>query len=144
MIQIPELPGGKRAPKSQPTHDLQVDISRLDPERLLALRARIDERLPKRLLKDLNLEEELVIQLQLVQQLQRETAEDMDASPTQKASTAGQVASTLVSLAKLQSDIYKSERLKRIEQVLIDCITKLPMEAQREFVAGYEKLLEGV
>lgn len=48
------------------------------------------------------------------------------------------VAASLATLAKLQGDTYTSERLKKIEQILIETLQTLPYEAQEAFLTKYE------
>jgi hypothetical protein len=107
-------------------------------EQLLALRAAIDEQLPNRTLKAVNLEQELVIQLQLAQKLQKETLEDEKIPANQKAQVLNSVASALQMLGKVQIDLYDSERLKKLEQIMIQTLTQLPIPQQEAFLQAYE------
>lgn len=115
-----------------------LGISTLSEVELLNLRAEIDQFLPTKALVDLNMERELVIQLIVVQNLQRETLRDDSVPANQKAQTSNAVASTLATLSKLQTEMYTSERLKKIEQVLIETLQTLPQEAQGAFLDAYE------
>ena len=124
-----------------------VDLASYDDEQLIELRAEIDELLPAKRLKDINLEEELVRQLALVQKLQRDVLRDDDfegegTPANQKAQVAGQVANVLAVLSKLQVEVYSSERLKTIEGILIECVGTLPQGTQEEFFAEYERRLD--
>ena len=51
------------------------------------------------------------------------------------------VAANLATLAKLQTEVYTSERLKKVEQVLISVLQDMPMEQQESFFSRYEELL---
>ncbi len=147
MLTIPDFPGEAPAPvpgASTPTHSLQIDLAGFEPEQLLELRHRIDSLLPVKRLTDLNMEEELVIQLLTVQQLQRETLNDEHTPATQKSATANAVAAALGSLVRLQSEVHTSERLKRIEQALVEAVKTLPADAQNIFLDGYERRLAGL
>lgn len=121
----------KRAP-----HDF--DLTQQTPDQLLALRTDIDGLLPVKHLKDLNLQQELVLQLLSIQRLQNDAIADEDVPSNQKAQVAGHVASALATLGKLQVEVYNSERLKKIEAVLIEVLKTLPTEAQEAFLTGYE------
>lgn len=114
----------------------------LSESELIDLQLRIAAKLPPNSLKSVNLEQELVTQLRLAQKLQRETLdEDPDVAPTpanQKAQVINSVASTLQMLGKLQVELFDSERLKRIEQILIDTLQTLPKDAQEAFLDRYE------
>lgn len=119
-----------------------VDLASYDDEQLIELRAEIDELLPAKRLKDINLEEELVRQLALVQKLQRDVLSDPGSNPAnQMAQCAGQVANVLAVLSKLQVEVYSSERMKRAESILVETITTLPHETQVAFLDLYESKL---
>jgi len=141
---LPTLPprsGGAEPPgKAAKTHHLQFDLSRLGQEELLALRADIDQRLPVRALRDLDLEHELVIQLLTVQQLQRDVLSDDEVPANQRAQTANSVAAVLQQLAQLQSKVHTSERLKRLEANLVQALKEAPLEVQRAWLDGYEQM----
>ena len=120
-----------------------VDLASYDDEQLIELRAEIDELLPAKRLKDINLEEELVRQLALVQKLQRDVLNDPENTPAnQMAQCAGAVANVLAVLSKLQVEVYSSERLKVIEGILIECVGTLPQGTQEEFFVEYERRLD--
>lgn len=125
-------------PEKPPSIGATLGISTLSEVELLDLRSEIDQFLPTKALVDLNMERELVIQLIVVQNLQRETLRDDSVPANQKAQTSNAVASTLATLSKLQTEMYTSERLKKIEQVLIDTLQTLPQEAQEAFLTAYE------
>ena len=123
-----------------------VDLASYDDEQLIELRAEIDELLPAKRLKDINLEEELVRQLALVQKLQRDVLRDDDfegegTPANQKAQCAGAVANVLAVLSKLQVEVYSSERMKRAESILVETITTLPHDTQVTFLDLYESKL---
>lgn len=141
---IPELPpvSGSERPVSTGLSVQGVDLTRYSQDDLIDLRSQIDSRMPIRRLKDLNLETELVIQLQTVQRLQTDTLADELIPANQKAQTAGQVAGALATLSKLQYEVYSSERLKRIEAILINAIKVLPMDVQDDFLTQYSAMLE--
>lgn len=116
-------------------------LDRYSPEELLALRERIDEKLPHRTLNNVNLEKELVIQLGHAQKLQKDTLDDDQTPANQKAQVLNSVASTLQMLGKLQIELYDAERLKRLEQILVEAIKNLPKESQEQFLEAYEREL---
>lgn len=120
---------------------LKFDIDLLDEDGLLDLRSQIDMRLPTKALTDINLERELVLQLITVQNLQRDVLQEEGVPANQKAQTANSVAATLASLAKLQAEVHTSERLKEIEQILIETLQTLPTEAAEAFLSLYEAKL---
>lgn len=138
-----------RLEKLASSRSLRVDtqiaqLEHMDPEDLLALRAAIDQKLPVRSLKDIDLANELVIQLQVVKKLQSDVMSDDEIPANQRAQCAGAVGSVLVALAKLQNETFDSERLKVVEGILIETMRTLPTEQQETFLTSYSAALEGV
>lgn len=129
-------------PAEQGFTDRALDAYTL--QELLDLRARIERRLPARSLKDLDLEAELALQFLALQQLQNAVIDDDDTPANQKAQVANSLSAALVNLVKVQSDVHNSERMKRIESILIDTLKDLPVEAVEAFLANYEQALEGL
>ena len=129
-------------PEEQGFTDRALDAYTL--QELLDLRARIERRLPARSLKDLDLERELVLQVMALQQLQNSVIDDDDTPANQKAQTASALSAALMNLVKVQSEVHNSERLKRIEGIMIDTLNELPTEAAEAFLAKYEQALEGI
>ena len=129
-------------PEEQGFTDRALDAYTL--QELLDLRARIERRLPARSLKDLDLERELVLQVMALQQLQNAVIDDDDTPANQKAQTASALSAALMNLVKVQSEVHNSERMKRIESILIDTLKDLPVEAVEAFLANYEQALEGI
>lgn len=142
MFDLPPASGeATDTPLLPPSVGETLGIDLLSVDELLQLRAEIDFRLPARALTDLNMERELVIQLTTVQNLQREVLRDQSVQANQKAQTANAVAASLQTLAKLQTEIFTSERLKQVESLLIETLQELPTEAQEAFIAKYEAQL---
>lgn len=129
-------------PEEQGFTDRALDAYTL--QELLDLRARIERRLPARSLKELDLERELTLQFLALQQLQNDVIDDGDTPANQKAQVANSLSAALVNLVKLQGDVHSSERMKRIESILIDTLKDLPVEAVEAFLANYEQALEGI
>lgn len=138
----PPLPGVKDTPFSKPTHVLQVDVSSMPLDQLLELRNQIEQRLPAKDLKDLNLSRELVLQVLALQQLQASVISDDDVAPNQKSQVANALSGALTTLVKLQADVFTTERLKRLESIFVDAINALPEEVKHEAIARYTEMLE--
>ena len=68
--------------------------------------------------------------------------DDMDTPANQKAQVANSVVSTLAQLVKMQEDLRRDERLKRIESVLLEVIKTLPEETKAAFFEEYERRAE--
>jgi hypothetical protein len=111
-------------------------------DELLELRRQIETLLPVKDLKDLNLSRELVLQVQALQALQQRVMSDTSTPANQIAQCANSLSAALVNLVKLQSDVYTSERLKRIEACLVECVQTLPTNTQEEFFSQYEEMLD--
>lgn len=149
-----DLPGAARAGRpdnanAKPQEDLanhaeDIDLSGLSLMGLLALRNRVHSLLPAVHLKDMDLSQELVLQVAALQQLQRLTMGDNDVPANQQAQVANSLSAALVNLVKLQGDVHTSERLKKIERILIESIQDLPTDAQQRFLDAYQKGLEVV
>ena len=141
---LPKLPpqsgGGQNQPRAA-THSLQVNLTGMPVDKLLELRAKIDEKLPAQALKDLNLEQELVLQLLTMQKLQRDVLVDTDIPANQRSQVASGVAAILAQLVKLQGDVYTSERLKKVEQILAEVVRGLPVAQQEEWLESYRSAL---
>lgn len=129
------------APKPPPPY-----VDTLDYDQLRELRDQIDAKLPADSLKSLNLETELVTQYQRVLNLQDKVLRDSDVPANQRAQVAGQVASTLQHLIKMQIDLKRDEQLKRMEAALLKAVATLDDEAKLLFFNTYEQLAltEGV
>lgn len=118
-----------------------LEPSMMPLDMLLALRQKVEAALPARSLRDLNMAQELVLQMQALQCLQQRTLEDPEVPANQAAQCANALSSSLAGLSKMQSEVYTSERLKRVEAILIQCLNTLPMETQTAFLAEYEAQL---
>lgn len=119
----------------------RVDLTGMSEVELLELRKAVEQALPTRALRDLNLEREMVFQLLLTQNLQTEAMSDDNTSPSQRAQIATSVANALLALGKMQVEVYSSERLKRVEAILIEVLKTLPEESQAAFMNAYEEAL---
>ena len=120
------------------------DLSDIDENGLDFRMTEVEAKLPVKYLKDISLEQELVRQLRVTQLLQAAVIEDPDVPANQRAQTANAVAGILANLSKLQVEIYTSDRLKRIESILIEAVKKLPADAQRQFLEDYAEMLRDV
>lgn len=108
---------------------------------LLSLRASIERRLPAKALRDMNLERELILQHQASLELQNEVLRDDETPANQKSQVANATATVLQQLIKLQETVYTTERLKSIENKLIEALNTLPTDVQERFLDAYEMLL---
>jgi len=135
----PEQPKSAEKP---PRDDDPFELDGMEIDELIRLRQEVDQRLPIRSLLDLNMERELLLQLLTAQKLQRDVLADEDVPANQRAQTVNAVAAALGTITKLQVEVHTSERLKKIEQVLIQTLQTLPVPAQEAFLEQYELALE--
>ena len=105
---------------------------------LRQLRSEIESRLPADSLSAINLETELVRQYRKVMDLQDSVMNDDETPANQKAQVAGQVASTLQHLIKMQSEFHTAERFKALENLMIKHMKKLPKDVAEAFLDDYE------
>lgn len=124
----------------EPFGDEPILIADMDLRELLTLRAMIDARLPARALKDMNLEEELVVQYMTAKALQTSVLNGNEEA-NKKAQTLNACATALQQLIKMQAEYHTAERLKNIETKLIRALERLPREPLVEFFAWYESEL---
>jgi len=128
-------------PASRSPHEDLISIIRnMDVGVLLNLRHEIDKTLPSTSLSGMNLETELVMQYHRVKELQRVVMEDLETPANQRAQVAGQVASVLGQLTKMQSEFHTAERFKSIENLMIEYMKRLPVDVAEAFLNEYEAI----
>ena len=116
------------------------DLDTMSVEELRELRDEIDRRLPEDKLSQMDLTQELLSQYRLVQRLQDSVLMDDSIAPNQRSQVAGQVASTLQQLVKMQTEFHNAERFRAIENLLIKSIKLMPLDAAEAFISEYERL----
>jgi len=131
-----DLQGEEKAPKPAP-----FNWSMLTVQELVQFRDEITRTLPPLSLKEMNLEEEMLLQFHSLRALQNQVLDDDDLPLNQRAQVANACASTLAQLLSLQEKVYTQERFKRIENLLIRNLTKLPEEQAAAFLDDYEKII---
>ena len=116
------------------------DLDAMSHDELRRLRDEIDRRLPEEKLSQMDLTQELLSQYRLVQRLQTDVLDNEEVPANQRAQVAGQVASTLQQLVKMQTEFQNAERFRAIENLLIKSIKLMPLDAAAAFITEYEKL----
>ena len=116
------------------------DLDAMSVDELRELRDEIDRRLPEDKLSQMDLTQELLSQYRLVQRLQNSVLMDASIAPNQRSQVAGQVASTLQQLVKMQTEFHNAERFRAIENLLIKSIKLMPLDAAEAFISEYERL----
>ena len=141
---LPTSSSEDRSPFARPTHSLQINLDGMPLDQLLELRNQIEQRLPAKDLKDLDLGRELVLQVLALQRLQADVINDDDTPANQRAQVANSLSSALSNLVKVQGDVHTSERFKRVELALVGAVSLLPVEAQHAFFDEYARVMEAV
>lgn len=116
-------------------------LDHMSIEELLQLRTQIDERLPVKRLKDMDLEQEAVIQYLTLKSLLERTLSEDDTAANQKAQVANATASALQALDKMQRDTFTFERFKEVENALVAMLNEWPIEMTKKFFEEYERSL---
>lgn len=140
MINKETLAGIKTsaAPEEKPSYDAMLKaMSQTDLRRL---QSDVEKLLPSDSLSDMDMPKELMRQYHRVKLLQDDVMIDNDTPVNQKAQVAGQVASTLQQLTKMQTEFYNSERFRNIENLMIKFLKGLPLEQARDILLEYEAL----
>lgn len=119
-------------------------LSGMNLHELLALVAKIEVYLPSKSLKDMNLEDELLIQYQQTKALLASIIDDVGTPANQRAQVINSCSSILAQITKTQTDLYNSERLKVLEQALINALKTVPESVSEKFFENYERQLEGL
>lgn len=120
----------------------EVNLDDLDEAELYALYLDVGARLPSKHLRDISIEQELVTQYKQAQALQGRVLKSNAIPANQLSQVLNTVSSSLGALAKLQKEVYTSERLKRLESLLLQALRTMPIEAQTTFLTEYERLLQ--
>lgn len=102
----------------------------------------IRQHLPETSLKDINLEEQLLLQFHVIRTLQAKALEDDEVPMQQRVQAANAGAAILKALVDMQERVYTTERYKAIENLLIRLLNKQPEEFSVAFLTEYEKVLE--
>ena len=118
--------------------------SSLPIDLLIKYRDEITRHLPPLTLKEMNLEEEVILQYHSIRMLQTSAIDDNEIALNQRAQVANSVTSVLNKLTDMQESLYTSERFKRVENLLIRQLMKLPEAVAQEFIVEYERLLDSL
>lgn len=131
--------GGKSGEK--PDKAAPFNWKSLPIDLLILYRDQITRELPPLALKDMNMEEELLLQFHNLRALQNQVLNDDTLPLNQRAQVANSVANVLENLTSRQEKIYSSERFKLIENLLIRHLNLLPEATAEAFIVEYERIL---
>jgi hypothetical protein len=104
---------------------VEMDIRFLSVPELMALRIRIDMMLGDKTLADVDLARELILQYQMTKKLFAEVVGDTETPVNQRVQASNGCQAILGQLAKIQMDVYDSDRLKRLEGCVFDTFREL-------------------
>lgn len=116
-------------------------LSGLNVHELLSLRAEIDTFLPSQSIMDMDLESELLMQYAQTKAILAEAISDVETPANQKAQLVNTCANILSEITKSQSSLYNAERLKVMEQALINALKEAPSDVSEKFFLNYEREL---
>lgn len=113
-------------------------------DELIRFRDEIDQKLPPKELKDMDLEHEMLLQFHTLRALQAQALSDDEFPLNQRVALANSVSASLAKMTESQNALYSSERFKKIENLLIRHLNKLPEETAAAFIREYEALLRSL
>lgn len=110
-----------------------VKLEGMTREELLDLHSRIEQQIGGLELTQINLVKELLLQLHRGKALQEKASSANDAPLNQRAQVQNSLGNAIKDLAKIQSELYSSERIKRIQSAVIKVVKTLPKPQQDHF-----------
>lgn len=128
--------------RSSPSSGAPFNWKALPVDLLIQYRDEITAHLPPLALKDINLEEELLLQFHAIRQLQTTVLNDETLPLNQRAQVANSVTNILNKLTELQGEAYNQERFKAIELALIRSLRTLPEDVAKDFIEQYEEVVK--
>ena len=137
-----ERPLPKPTQETKPSGGLLID--KMSVQELIRLRDQITRRLPPLTIAEMDLEEEMLLQFHALRATQNDVMGDLDIPVNQQAQIANACGQQLKALAERQSEIYTSERIKRLEKTLIRLLHKWDSKQAELFLEEYEKELENL
>lgn len=121
--------------------DDALDIDDLTHDQILLLHAKLEAKIKGLDLTEVNLVRETLLQIQQAKALQI-AASGNNTPMNQRAQVQNSLAQLLVQLAKIQTTLYSSERIKRIQSSVIKVVKTLPKPEQDRFFELLEVELE--
>lgn len=117
-------------------------LSGLNLHELMALRAQIDANLPSTAIIDMDLSGELMLQYLQTKTLLASIIDDEGTPANQKAQVINTCSAILGNITKTQTQLYNAERLKIIEQCLMNALKATTKPVQEKFFENYSRELE--
>lgn len=120
-----------------------LNLDALDQNELIMLRAQIEQRMDNPRLREIDLEREFLVQLSAARRLQRDLV-STQANPNQIAATMNAITTVLRDITKLRVQLHTAEKLRKIEQLLVRQLQKLPADLAEDFLAEYEAVYAAI
>lgn len=117
----------------QPQDNGKIKVKGMTREQLLDLHAKVENELGGLGLMEVNLVKETLLQIHRAKLLQETASQAKDAPLNQKAQVQNSLGSMLTQLAKVQIDLFNSERIKRIQGAVVKVVKTLPKPQQDQF-----------
>lgn len=117
----------------QPEDNGSIKIKGMSREQLLDLHAKVENELGGLGLNEVNLVKETLLQIHRAKLLQEHANLAKDAPLNQKAQVQNSLGNMLTQLAKVQIDLFNSERIKRIQGAVVKVVKTLPKPQQDQF-----------
>ena len=92
-------------------------------------------------LENLSLSDELSLNFQAAKALYAMIQHDLETPANQKAQVLNTITAILQSIVKMRTDLVNAERMKILEQTLIDTIKVTPQDVQDTFFEAYRRNL---
>jgi hypothetical protein len=134
---------GRELGKATPASVL-LTLDKMSVAELLDLRTELDKLLPARRLSDMDLEEEVLFQFARTKELYSDISADSNTPANQRAQVANSCTTILDQIIKMQTRLYRAERVKAMETALIRTLKEAAPELQARFFELYERNLEGM
>lgn len=135
---IPQLQDFSLDPEDNEPGYLKI-VNTLNQKELLALHSHVESKLGSLSLPEINLIKETLLQYQRAKSLQELASTQGGIPMNQRAQVQNSLANQLATLAKIQSDLFNSERIKRIHSAVVKIVKTLPKPQQDEFFKMLEE-----
>mgnify|MGYP003605774980 CR=1 FL=1 len=128
--------------QQQEPSSMKKTFSGLTIAELLTMKAEIEAYLPSTSIMDLNLEGELLMQYAQTKELLNLVIGDEAVPANQKSQIINSCSAILSNLTKSQTELYNGERIKIMEQCLINALKSLPDDVSDRFFEAYARELK--
>jgi hypothetical protein len=118
-----------------------LDLDTMSREQLLALHSKIEQKIGGLSLTEVNLVKETLLQIHRAKALQETASTAADAPLNQRAQVQNSLGTMIKDLAKMQSGLFNSERIKRIQIAVVKVVKTLPKAQQDHFFELLEEEL---